>query len=67
MQLTCLQQMPIAEAARLLKIKYSTAKLIVKRYKDDGTFFESRQLKRKRLEKEDHCDHPASDQSSEDS
>jgi len=36
----------IAKAGRLLEIKASTAKLIVKRYRDTGTFFQpKRELK----------------------
>jgi len=32
----------ISEAARKCGLKLSTAKLIFKRYKEEGTFFESR-------------------------
>jgi transposase len=34
--------MSIAKAGRILGIKASTAKLIVNRYKEEGTFFESK-------------------------
>ena len=32
----------ISKAAKMLSIKLSTAKLIVKRWRDDGTFFQSK-------------------------
>lgn len=40
----------IGKAAARLKLKLSTAKMIVKRYKDEGTFFEPKlfELKRNR-------------------
>jgi len=34
------QKQTIAKAARSLQIKISTAKLIIKRYKETGTFFQ---------------------------
>jgi transposase len=33
--------MPIIKAAKELGMKYSTAKLIYKRYREEGTFFEN--------------------------
>jgi transposase len=41
----------ISKAARILGLKSSTAKLIVKRYKDEGTFFESKTSREKRIER----------------
>lgn len=34
------QKISIANAGRMLQIKNSTAKLIVKKYKETGTFFQ---------------------------
>lgn len=42
----------ISKAAKKLNLKLSTAKLIIKRYKEDGTFFESKTEMAKRLKKE---------------
>ena len=42
--------MSIAKAARMLGLKPSTAKLIVKRYREEGSFFESKTAKEKRLD-----------------
>lgn len=39
----------ISEAARKYRLKISTAKLILKRYKEEGTFFESRKNRRERV------------------
>jgi transposase len=36
------QKISIAKAARMLEIKNSTAKLIVKRFRETGTFFQPR-------------------------
>lgn len=41
------QLQSIAKSARELGIKPSTAKLIVKRYKEEGTFFERGEERRK--------------------
>jgi len=38
--LVTVQKQTIAKAARSLQIKISTAKLIIKRYKETGTFFQ---------------------------
>lgn len=38
----------IGKAAARLKLKLSTAKMIVKRFKDEGTFFEPRMFELKR-------------------
>ena len=34
------QKISIAKASQILRIKISTAKLIIKRYKETGTFFQ---------------------------
>jgi transposase len=39
----------IGQASKKLKIKLSTAKMIVKRFRTDGTFFETRKQKLERL------------------
>lgn len=39
----------ISSASKRLGLKLSTAKLIVKRYKDEGTFFEAKRSKDKRV------------------
>jgi transposase len=44
----------IAQAARVLDIKVSTAKLIVKRYRTEGTFFERKHSKETRSEKREN-------------
>lgn len=46
------QSMTISEAARHLEIKNSTAKLIIKKYKGGESFFESKQMKKERIKKE---------------
>lgn len=40
----------MSKTAKKLSLRLSTAKLIVKRYKDEGTFFESKVERAKRLE-----------------
>ena len=40
----------IGQASKRLKIKLSTAKMIVKRFRTDGTFFETRKQKLERLQ-----------------
>jgi transposase len=45
--------MSISKAARILGLKASTAKLIVKRYREEGTFFESKNSRARRLLKEE--------------
>jgi len=44
------KKQPIAKAARRLGIKLSTAKLIVKKFKEEGTYFEKKEDKIIRLE-----------------
>lgn len=43
----------IAKSAKKVGIKLSTAKLIIKKYKQEGTFFESRTEKKKRIENQE--------------
>jgi transposase len=40
----------ISKAAKMLGIRPSTAKLIIKKYKQDGTYFQSKKDKQKSLE-----------------
>ena len=40
----------IGQASKRLKIKLSTAKMIVKRFRTDGTFFETQKQKLERLQ-----------------
>lgn len=40
----------IGRAAARLKIKLSTAKMIVKKYRDHGTFFEKKSASKKTIE-----------------
>lgn len=40
----------MSKTAKKLSLRLSTAKLIVKRYKEEGTFFESKVERSKRLE-----------------
>jgi len=44
------REMSIAKAARKLNIKLSTAKLIIRKYKLEGTYFEKIDQRRARLE-----------------
>jgi hypothetical protein len=39
----------IAKSAKKVGIRLSTAKLIIKKYKEEATFFESRREKSKRI------------------
>lgn len=52
MELVFVGHMTISRAAQKLNIKNSTAKLIIKKYRETGSFFESMSSRKKRLEKE---------------
>jgi transposase len=44
------QSLSIGKAAKITGIKLSTAKLIIKKYRSNGTYFESKEDKKKRFE-----------------
>jgi len=43
------KQIPVSKASKKLEIKLSTAKLILKKFKEESSFFESRAQKKKRI------------------